>query len=390
MNKVFFNPAANGAHPGARVYDRENADRLRTLFGHSPSFAPTPLQRLDGLAARMEIGELWAKDERDRWGLGSFKSLGGAFAVVELAADFLSRREESSISPADIFAGRAPQAREMTVATATAGNHGRAVAFGAKLAGTRAVIFVYGDVPKRQRQAIADLGAELVSVEGDYEAACRAAAKACAAHGWIMVSDVAEKDYTEIPERIMRGYCVLAAEALEQLPQPPTHVILQAGVGGLATPVASYFRNCLSPGAVPGKVCSFFPSGTATKQRTGPRIAVVEAATVPCLMESARNNRETRTLSTGPTNLNRLDCPTPSSSTWPVLRALASVFVGVDSETAAEAAALLRQEGLSTTPTGAAGLAGLLALSRESGAFDKFELNGKSRVLIVMTEEAVE
>jgi diaminopropionate ammonia-lyase len=366
VNTVFFNPAATGAHPGGRIYNRENADRLRTLFGHSPGFAATPLVRL---RARMEIGELWAKDERYRWGMGSFKSLGGTFAVVELAGEFLSRRENRSVSPADIFAGRAPKAREMTVATATAGNHGRAVAFGAELAGARAVVFVYGGVPEWQRQAIADLGAELVTVEGDYEAACRAAAKASATHGWIMVSDAAEKDYTEIPERIMRGYSVLAAEALEQLPRPPTHVILQAGVGGLATPAASYFQNCLSP---------------------GPRIAVVEAATVPCLMESARNNRETRTPSSGPTNLNRLDCPTPSSSTWPMLRALASVFVGVDNETAAEAAALLKQEGLSTTPTGAAGLAGLLALSREPGAFHKFGLDGASRVLIVVTEEAVE
>src|SRR5580698_5867329 len=145
-----------------------------------------------------------------------------------------------------------------------------------------------------------------------------------------MVSDVAEKDYTEIPERIMRGYSVLAAEALEQFPHPPTHIFLQAGVGGLAAPVASYFSNCLSP---------------------RPRIAVVEAATVPCLMESARNNRETRTEPRGATNLNRLDCPTPSSTTWPLLRALASVFVGFYNDTAADATQLLYQQGHSPPST---------------------------------------
>jgi diaminopropionate ammonia-lyase len=329
MNKIFFNPAASGTHPGARIYDHGNAARLRALFAHSPGFAPTPLRRLDAIAAPLGIGELWAKDERARWGLGSFKSLGGAFAVVELAAEMLSRREGRAISPADIFAGRAPKAKEMTVATATAGNHGRAVAFGAQLAGARAVIFVYGDVPKAQAQAIADLGAELVTVRGDYEAACREAAKASAEHGWITVSDVAERDYTDIPERIMRGYSVLAAEALEQFPHPPTHIFVQAGVGGLATAVASYFSNCLSP---------------------KPHIAVVEAATVPCLMESARHDRETRTEPSGATNLNRLDCPTPSSTTWPVLRALASLFVGVDNETAAEAALLLNSKDLPPRP----------------------------------------
>ena len=368
MNKIYFNSAAGGTHPDACIHDRRDAARLRALFAHSPSFAPTPLRRLDALAARLGVGELWAKDERARWNLGSFKSLGGAYAVVELAAEFLSRRENQPVSSADIFAGRAPKARDLTVATATAGNHGRAVAFGAQLAGARAVIFVYGDVPKAQMRAIAELGAELVAVDGDYEAACRAAADACADEGWIMVSDVAEKDYTDMPQRIMRGYSVLAAEASEQFPQPPTHVVVQAGVGGLARPVASYFSNSVSP---------------------GPRIAVVEAATVPCLMESARNNRQTRTPPGGTTNLNRLDCPTPSSTTWPVLRALASVFVGVDNETAVEAASLLKQEGIATTPTGAAGVAGLLALSREAGAYEGWGLGMASRVLVIVTEQAL-
>jgi diaminopropionate ammonia-lyase len=368
MNKIFFNPAADGAHPGARIYNRDNAARLSRLFAHSPAFAPTPLRPLDALASRLGIGELWAKDERGRWGLGSFKSLGGAYAVVELAAKSLARAGHS-VSTADIFAGRAPGARDITVATATAGNHGRAVAFGAQLAGARAVIFVYGDVPKKQRDAIASSGAEVVAIEGDYEAACRAAAKACTEQGWIMVSDVAETHYTEIPGRIMEGYSVLAAEALDQLPAPPSHLFLQAGVGGMAMPVASYAANCGPP---------------------KPRIAVVEAASVSCLMESARNNRETRTPSTGPTNLNRLDCPTPSSTTWPVLRALADVFAGVDNDTAAEAASLLKGNGIPTTPTGAAGLAGLLALSRDPEAIARLGLGKASRVLIVITEQALD
>ena len=106
-------------------------------------------------------------------------------------------------------------------------------------------------------------------------------------------------------------------------------------------------------------------------------------------MESARNAKETRTPSTGPTNLNRLDCPTPSTITWPVLNALADAFVAVDNDTASEAAQMLKQEGLATTPTGAGGLAGLLALSRARGAFQKLGLGSASRVLIVMTERVV-
>ncbi|MES2294088.1 MAG: diaminopropionate ammonia-lyase [Pseudomonadota bacterium] len=362
MTKLFFNPAAAPSPSAARHFNRADTEQLRALFAHAPGFAPTPLKRLERTANRLGVGEIWAKDERNRWGQGSFKSLGGAYAVVSLAAKAMS------VPPAAIFAGSAPKAADLTVVTATAGNHGRAVAFGAKLTGARAVIFVYGDVPKSQVAAIAALGAEIVAVPGNYEAACDAVRTACEKHRWIMVSDVAGDGYTDIPERIMRGYCVLAAEAMEQSLVPPTHLFLQAGVGGMAAPVAAYFANVCSP---------------------PPIVTVVEAATVPCLMESARNNAFTRTESSGPTNMNRLDCPTPSSTTWPLLRGLASAFVAVENDVAAEAAGLLADENLATTPTGAAGLAGLLALAATPGAFERLGLGAQSRVLIVVTEQAI-
>ena len=105
-------------------------------------------------------------------------------------------------------------------------------------------------------------------------------------------------------------------------------------------------------------------------------------------MASARANAMTRTPPTGTTNLARLDCPTPSTTTWPVLRALASAFVGVDNDTADQAATMMREAGYPTTQTGAAGLAGLIALSREAGAFEKLGLDASARVLIVVTEQA--
>src|SRR6202000_1480233 len=106
-------------------------------------------------------------------------------------------------------------------------------------------------------------------VAGDYEAACARAETECRKNGWVMVSDVAGEGYIDIPERIMRGYSVLAVEAVDELPAPPTHLFLQAGVGGMATRVAAFFANEISP---------------------APIVTVVEAASVPCLMESARNN----------------------------------------------------------------------------------------------------
>jgi diaminopropionate ammonia-lyase len=361
MSRIFLNPFASGATPLAAPFGGDTAHALRELFAGAPGFAPTRLLRLDAVARRLGVGEVWAKDERNRWGQGSFKSLGGAYAVVALAAEALN------VTPAAIFSGTAPKSADLTVAAATAGNHGRAVAFGARLAGAQAVIFVYGDVPKAHAEAIADLGAELVTIPGGYEEACRAAEEAAARNGWTIVSDMAHDGYTAIPEKIMQGYTVLAAEAAEQMPHPPTHIFLQAGVGGLAAPTAAYFSQMVTP---------------------RPAIVVVEAATVPCLLESARLNELTRTPPSGATNLNRLDCPTPSSTTWPILRALADTFVGVDNSIADEAVALLKEEeGIATTPTGAAGVAGLLTL-KEEPAFTALGLARDSRVIVVLSEQA--
>jgi len=357
---IFFNPHVTGRHPGAEIFSIDGARALRALFSAAPGFASTLLVRLDAVAAELGIGELWAKDERNRFGQGSFKSLGGAYAVVSLAAEI------SSVPPADIFAGRAPPASRFTVATATAGNHGRAVAFGARLAGARAVIFIYGDVPEAHRAAIRGLGAELVCVPGDYEAACRAAEAACTREGWVLVSDVAADGYTDIPSRIMQGYSVLAAEAMEQ-GGAFSHVVTQAGVGGMATPVAALFSQAPSP----------------------PAIMVVEAANVPCLMESARAGRFTRVATGGTTILSRLDCPTPSSTTWPILGALAQCYAAVDDATATGAMRRLADAGLATTPTGAAGLAGLMALKGEPDGFARFGLSRDSKAMIVITEQGL-
>jgi len=116
---------------------------------------------------------------------------------------------------------------------------------------------------------------------------------------------------------------------------------------------------------------------------------VVEAANVPCLMESAMTGRFTRAATHETTIFNRLDCPTPSSTTWPILRALARCYAAVDDATATEAMRRLADTGLPTTPTGAAGLAGLIALKREPDGFARLGLSRESKVMIVITEQAL-
>jgi diaminopropionate ammonia-lyase len=358
--------AGQAAATAARLSRSETVSETRKLFALHPGFVPTPLVSMPTLAGDLGVGAVWVKDERDRWGLGSFKALGGTYAVLTLVAELLSQRNGRHISAAQVLRGEAPSAADITVATATAGNHGRAVAFGAQLAGANAVIFVYGAVPDSQIQAIARHGATVVGVAGDaYEPAFEAAVAQARQNGWHLVSDVPHASYEEIPARIMEGYAVSAAEALEQLTEPPTHIFIQAGVGGLAAPYIAYFSaHC----------------------RPRPRCIVVEGEHVRCLLESAREGRPIQ-FDTGQRSImGRLDAGIPGSLTWPLFAQMADAFAAVSDEPARDAQAKLSAHGLPTSPTGAAGLAGVMCLLRDVDARQHLELNASSRILVIATE----
>src|SRR5690606_29629706 len=164
----------------------------RRAISSWPGYASTPLRELGGIARALGVGRLIYKDEADRFGLGSFKALGGAYAVGR------------------IVAGKDPGS--ITVTTATDGNHGRSVAWGAQLHGCRAVIFIHTHVSEGRRAAIARYGAEVLRVEGTYDDAVRHCAAEAARNGWTIVSDTTWEGYTEIPRDVMHGYGVIADE----------------------------------------------------------------------------------------------------------------------------------------------------------------------------------
>ena len=349
MFRLFRNPPGRLPAPlderalaiGRRLADPRRTAEIAADLSARAGLSATPLLQLEALAERLGIGALYAKDERNRCGQGSFKVLGGSSAVLSLARE------------ADVFAA------------STAGNHGRAVAFGAALAGAKAVIFIPRGVPPEQVAAIAALGATIVEIDGDYEQAAAACVERSAREGWTVVSDFAREGDEEIPARIMQGYTVLAAEALAEI--RPTHAFVQAGVGGLAAAVVAYFtKNC-----TPAPVC-----------------VVVEAATTPCLLESARALRPVLVDQMGPTSMGRLECRQPSSLAWPVLSREARAFVAIDDDAAQHGVFTLAAEGLLTSPSGAAGLGGLLAVVDDSGARDALGLDTDSRVLVFLTEQA--
>ncbi|MFL5192813.1 MAG: diaminopropionate ammonia-lyase, partial [Microvirga sp.] len=208
------------------------AEEVERYLTYRDNHAPTPLHTLPALAAELGVGTIHVKDEGFRLGLGSFKALGGSYAVIRLVLEEASRRLGRQIDVAEL---NAPEVRSiaagMTMACATDGNHGRSVAQGAQLVGAKAAIFVHSGVSGERVAAIARFGADMIRVKGNYDDSVAEAARAAAAQGWIVVSDTSWPGYERIPGLVMQGYTAMVRETLRQLREPPTHVFVQAGVG---------------------------------------------------------------------------------------------------------------------------------------------------------------
>lgn len=329
------------------------ADRgVREFHRTLPGYAPTPLVSLPALAAELGLGALWIKDESKRFGLNAFKVLGASYAIHR----FL--QANPSATP--------------TFATATDGNHGRAVAWAAKRLGRPAVIYVPSNTVQARIDSIRGEGAEVVVVDGTYDDTVRRAAADGAAKGFQVISDTAYPGYMEIPGWIMAGYATLFEESEEQGAMPDA-VFLQAGVGGLACAGALHYVRQLGAHR--------------------PALVSVEPTDADCLLESIRSPNGEMRESKGKQNsiMAGLNCGTPSLLAWPVIRAAMHWFVAVDDPFAEDAMRRLAR-GTGTDPrvvsgeSGAAGLAGLLALKKDAAAWDAMGLGPKSKVLLVSTE----
>src|SRR6267154_2483386 len=197
------------------VIDPDRVPDVGALLGDA--HGPTPLYALPALAQRLGVGEIRAKDESQRFGFGAFKALCGVFAVHEYVGAHKDER------PADIV-----------FTTASSGNHGRAVALGAQSVGGRCTIFLPKFTSAEKEAAIRSRGAQVIRVDGDYEAAVAECRLQAEEQGWIVVSDTSWEGYESTPRDVMRGYTQLADEIVRQWKVGPTHLFIQAGVGGLA------------------------------------------------------------------------------------------------------------------------------------------------------------
>lgn len=320
------------------------------MLEHCPAYTPTPLRSHPGLATHSGVATLWIKDESERMRLGSFKALGGAFAVARMIAE--------ASGETDLMGEAAKRiAATMTFITASAGNHGLSIAAGGRIFGAQSVVVLCASVPEGFANRIRALGADVIRVDGSYEDSIDHASSVAEKNGWIHLADGSWDGYIERPALVMEGYTVLAEECRATFDRQgiwPSHVLLQAGVGGFAAAIAANIRD-------------HWPEQ--------PRIVVVEPDAAPCLMESVRGGTLTR--ADGPeSNMGRLDCKDASLISFQSLRHDADLFVTVSDDEALAAVDLLKQHGLPTTPSGAAALAALARL----------DLGGDSRCLLVATE----
>lgn len=321
----------------------DDATRITTLLQRCPRAAATPLTQAPMLAARTGVAQVHVKDERGRMGLGSFKALGAAYVIARDAENGLAN-------------GR-------TYVTASAGNHGLSVAAGAAAFGATAVIYLAETVPAAFADRLRATGATVVRHGAVYEDSMKGAADAADAHGWTLLSDSSWPGYYDIPHILMEGYLALMQETADQITEPPTHIFLQAGVGGLACASAAYARKIWGD---------------------APRIIVVEPVAAPALYASVAAG--TAQVTTGPaSHMGRLDCKEPSLIALKGLARDADDFMLITEDEGAAGAALCAEAGLETSSSGAAGLAGLLAAGADHAALDLYD---RSRVLVILSEGA--
>jgi len=335
-------------------------------------YAPTPLHGLPALASELGIGAIFYKHEGPRFGLGSFKALGGAYAAERLLCREIGRSAGEAVRLEDVRNGAlSGQAAGIRLASATDGNHGRSLAWGCRRFGAPCRIYIHAEVSPGREQAMQALGAEVVRIDGDYDDSVRRCREEAEANGWFVVSDTSWPGYTETPRDVMAGYGVMLREVYEELHAAPTHVFVQGGVGGLAAATAAALRQLWGDRA--------------------PRVVVVEPERAPCLFESAKAGRATTVAIESETIMAGLSCGEPSPLAWEILASEVSDFLVISDDLIAPAMRRLAQPagGDPAIEAGESGVAGLAALI-EAAALDELRdalgLSKDSSVLLIGSE----
>ena len=312
-------------------------------------YAPTPLILLNKLSNELSLKNIFYKDEDKRFDLKSFKALGGAYAVEK-------------VTKGD---------KDIVVATATAGNHGRSVAWGARRLGLKCKIFISEFVSKARGQAMADLGADVIKVKGNYEKSLLECIKQSTENNWQIVQDVAWKDYMLVPKYTMAGYSVMMREIVDQINNEKiTHIILQAGVGGMAgamiAGIARYLDNI-------------------------PITIVVEPDSAACVLESIRTGKVEKIDIKRESLMGGMSCGEVSLVPWEILKYSVKHCISLPDDDIGNTMKLLGNSSFSDQKiiageNSAPGVISLIASCEDQNVKENLQLDKKSNVLVIGCE----
>ena len=328
---------------------KDDIDNAYNTISKWEGYSPTPLLSLNKLSKELNLKNIFYKDENKRFDLKSFKALGGAYAVEKVTKGN----------------------KDIVVATATAGNHGRSVAWGARRLGLKCKIFISEFVSEARGQAMSDLGADVVKVKGNYEQSLIECIKQSTDNNWQIVQDVAWKDYMVVPKYTMAGYSVMMKEIIDQINNEKiTHIILQAGVGGMA-------------GAMVAGIARYLDNVPVT--------IVVEPDSAACVLESIKTGKIEKIDIKRESLMGGMSCGEVSLVPWEILKNSVKYCISLPDDDIAKTMRLLGNSTFSEHPiiageNSAPGVIGLIASYEDQIIKQKLQLDENSNVLIIGCE----
>ena len=375
---MFHNPKADaklvyGPQRQAMLSVSKGQQALETISTW-PNYQVTDLHHLADMAEQANIAQIYYKDESKRFDLKSFKALGGAYAVTRFLQQHLGQLNGQQLTMAQLLSGQfKEQLKDVVVSCATDGNHGRSVAWGAQMFGCQCIIYIHRDVSVGRQTAVEAYNAEVVRITGNYDESVRQAALDAQTYGRSIISDTSYEGYTKVPANVALGYTVMLSETVTQLNGViPTHVFIQAGVGGLAAAVCGYFWDLWA------------------EQR--PRFVVVEPEAANCLQESAKAGELKVVEGDLDTIMAGLACGEVSHIAWDILDQGADDFITLSEDAVAPFMQALEQHtpSIEAGESAVAGLAACVIGAQETEWRLALGLNEHSRVLVLGTEGATD
>ena len=324
-------------------------DEAYSSISNWKGYSKTPLLELNKLSKELRLNKIFYKDESKRFDLKSFKALGGAYAVEKVSKGN----------------------KDIVVATATAGNHGRSVAWGAKRLGLKCKIFISEFVSDARGKAMADLGADVVKVKGNYEKSLIECIKQSTNNNWQIVQDVAWKDYMTVPKYTMAGYTVMMKEIVDQIKNDQiTHIILQAGVGGMAGAMVA---------------------GVARYLNNVPEIIVVEPDSAACVMESIKSGKIEKIDIKRESLMGGMSCGEVSLVPWKILKNSVKYCISLPDDDIAKTMKFLgngnfSNEKIIAGENSAPGVISLITMCEDEKIKENLKFNKDSNILLIGCE----